>query len=271
VNPHPFRYLHVPEPCTFPADQPNQNMLILVKSATGNRHLREGIRNTWGRKKYNTVKIVYLLGYKEAMKLSIDNESRKHHDIIQENFIDIYQNNTEKTIMGFNWGVKNCATAQFLFFVDDDHMVNLPNLLNYINELTKFNHSLARAQVSKLFAGGLLPRSRPSTNPSSKWYVPRSEYPDHYWPPYLAGGAYIVSREVALRFQLAFPYVKYVRIDDAYLGIVAKKIGITPIRETRFQNTRNGLLSSRKSDFFAAHGFENSENMLDFWKSFLKE
>jgi hypothetical protein len=45
---------------------------------------------------------------------------------------------------------------------------------------------------------------------------------------YLAGGAYFVSMALARKFKLAFPYVKPLHIDDAYLGIVARKLGIRP-------------------------------------------
>jgi hypothetical protein len=49
-----------------------------------------------------------------------------------------------------------------------------------------------------------------------------------YLTVYLAGGAYFVSMALARKFNLAFPYVKPLHIDDTYLGIVARKLGIRP-------------------------------------------
>jgi hypothetical protein len=45
---------------------------------------------------------------------------------------------------------------------------------------------------------------------------------NNYYPSYLAGGAILASIDIVRKFNIAFPYVKHLYIDDTYLGVVAK-------------------------------------------------
>ena len=62
-----------------------------------------------------------------------------------------------------------------------------------------------------------------------------------------------------------FPFVKTIFIDDAYLGIVARKLNIRPINTRRF---RSGNLKIHRSwgQFIAFHGYGNPDNVFQLWK-----
>ena len=70
-------------------------------------------------------------------------ESNTFDDILQENFIDSYENLTYKTIMGFKWAVTNCRSAQFIMKTDDDMYVNVPEVV----KLTRTNTQLLQTTV----------------------------------------------------------------------------------------------------------------------------
>jgi hypothetical protein len=59
------------------------------------------------------------------------------NDILQENFIDDYNNITLKTVMAFHWCVTKCSKTKYFFFVDEDYLVNVRLLLTDLR-LTKF-------------------------------------------------------------------------------------------------------------------------------------
>ncbi|XP_069134458.1 beta-1,3-galactosyltransferase brn-like [Argopecten irradians] len=226
INPHPFQYIHFQSHCDFISNE-SPFLLILVKSAANNFHLRIAIRETWGSTHAPNVKIVFLLAYKAELQADVDAEVAIHGDIVQESFQDAYRNNTYKTIMGFNWAVQYCDRATHIAFVDDDHYLNVKNTLDYIESLDQSNDN-------DLMIGHMLPRSSPMRSKFSKWQVTFKEYPFDRWPPYLAGAVYLVSKQVADKLVFAFPYVKYLGIDDSYLGIVAHKIGVTVKHDDRF-------------------------------------
>lgn len=251
INPHSFHYIINPEKKCLSS---KTSLLILVKSAADHIENRNAIRKTWGNITDNTIKIVFLIG-SSTFDSDIIIENAINHDIVQENFIDVYWNNTYKTVMAFNWATTYCSMTRHLFFVDDDYYVNLPNLLFFLQHNNR--------DVS-LLSGYLLPMSAPFRDNSSKWYVSVEEYPFHRYPPYLAGGAIIVSMDVAQQLAAVFPYVKYLVIDDAYLGIVAYKLGI--------RISLNGKITDKHCQDWrlrlkiACHGFGNASTLLQTWK-----
>ncbi|XP_033725129.1 beta-1,3-galactosyltransferase brn-like [Pecten maximus] len=264
INPHPFKYIHQPKSCEF---RPNAShpLLILVKSAVRNSLIRDGVRRTWGNIKDLDIRLVFVLGMNSSdaeLQRSVDREAELYQDIVQEDFTDIYQNNTYKTIMAFNWGVEHCPGAKVNYFVDDDYLVLLPNLLQYIRRLTSKN-------LENVFMGLLVPHSRPFSDPKSKWFVPLSEYQYDFWVPYLAGGAFLVSNKVMRKFVFAFPYVKFLRIDDSYLGIVAYKLGIKPQANMLFNYNRAAIRMDARARWFSSHGFKDPVTLEKYWKTLM--
>lgn len=251
INPHPFHYTLNPKKTCLISET---YLLILVKSAANHTKNREAIRKTWGRISDPGTKLIFLVGF-STINSAIVAENADHNDIVQENFLDVYWNNTYKTIMGFNWATTFCPKAHHLLFVDDDYFVNLQNLLYFVRHL---NHNMP------LLTGTLLPVSIPYRDKSSKWYVSMKDYPFRKYPPYLAGGAIIVSMDVARKMAAAFPYVKYLVIDDAYLGIVAYKLGIGVTRNAKISDQNCQDLSLRTK--IACHGFSNVTNLLETYK-----
>lgn len=259
INSHPYNFIYTPtHSCEYEASMKYPRVVILVKSAASNYERRELIRNTWAGAGNITknVRVVFLLGLPIHGNLAVRKESTEHGDIIQEDFKDNYHNNTIKMIMGYKWAVSNCKSADYLFFVDDDYFVNIKNLVQYVS-------SRNQNEKHKLFSGTLLPHSTPFRVNGSKWYVPWEDYPFDRWPPYLAGGAYFVSMSLARKFNLAFPYVKPLHIDDTYLGIVARKLGIKPTSNQKIGYRKMQLATLQT--IIASHGYAKKEDVEKAW------
>lgn len=259
INSHPYNFIYTPtHSCEYEASMKYPRVVILVKSAASNYERRELIRNTWAGAGNITknVRVVFLLGLPIHGNLAVRQESTEHGDIIQEDFKDNYHNNTIKMIMGYKWAVSNCKSADYLFFVDDDYFVNIKNLVQYVS-------SRNQNEKHKLFSGTLLPHSTPFRVNGSKWYVPWEDYPFDKWPPYLAGGAYFVSMALARKFNLAFPYVKPLHIDDTYLGIVARKLGIKPTSNQKIGYRKMQLATLQT--IIASHGYAKKEDVEKAW------
>ncbi|KAI4809061.1 hypothetical protein KUCAC02_017976 [Chaenocephalus aceratus] len=59
----------------------------------------------------------------------VEAESRRYHDIIQQDFLDSYKNLTYKTLMGMNWVAIHCPEAGYVMKTDSDMFVNTENLV----------------------------------------------------------------------------------------------------------------------------------------------
>lgn len=64
-------------------------------------------------------------------------------------------------------------------------------------------------------------------DPKHKWYLSKKDYPKDTLPPYFPGGAYIVSTVIAKKLASNFHLVKWIPIDDVYIGLVAHTLDIT--------------------------------------------
>lgn len=88
-------------------------------------------------------------------------ESQNYSDIIQERFIDSYNNLTLKSIQMLKITSTYCLnTTNYLLKVDDDVYVNVPTLVDWLIDKNVSNGLL----MGKLICG-----AKPISNPDSKW------------------------------------------------------------------------------------------------------
>ncbi|XP_069103823.1 beta-1,3-galactosyltransferase brn-like [Argopecten irradians] len=216
VNPHPYHYRYSPLPCNQYSDK--SYIPVLVKSFVGSIELREVLRQLADR--MSAIRLVFMLGFREEYVDRISKEYETYKDLIQEDFIDVYRNNTLKTIMGFNWATEYCPEAKLLLFIDDDFLVHWTKMVSFLSRF--------KDNSTNLFFGKRVSDATPERDKQSAWYVDSNVYPFKTYPAYIAGGVFVVSRDVSRKFKMAFPYVKYIGVDDVYLGIVSNILGIKP-------------------------------------------
>ena len=72
-------------------------------------------------------KLAFLLGRPSDDKKQeiLEEESRKHRDIVQGDFMDTYHNLSYKAIMGNLWVSEFCDQAEFVVKTDDDMFIDL--------------------------------------------------------------------------------------------------------------------------------------------------
>ncbi|KAH9407371.1 hypothetical protein TYRP_012926 [Tyrophagus putrescentiae] len=84
---------------------------------------RMTIRKTWGKEA------------KEAGMKAIRAEAKQYGDMLQFNFIEDYYNLTLKAVAELKWAWRHCANStRYLMKVDDDVLVNVPLLKNWVTE-----------------------------------------------------------------------------------------------------------------------------------------
>jgi beta-1,3-galactosyltransferase 1 len=119
--------------------RPKTYVLIVCQSSFGEAgyELRQAIRQSWASEsKILPATVIFLLGdpRNSTRQAELQNESDEFGDILQENFIDAYNNLTLKSMfmLKFVEGLISMApeeSVKFLLKVDDDCFVNLVSTL----------------------------------------------------------------------------------------------------------------------------------------------
>ncbi|XP_051964583.1 UDP-GlcNAc:betaGal beta-1,3-N-acetylglucosaminyltransferase 7-like [Xyrauchen texanus] len=216
--------LNHPEKCSGDVD-----ILVVVKSVIEEHDRREAVRKTWGKEQViqgMRIKTLFLLGTPASGKDSrnlqalVRYEDRTYGDILQWDFMDTFFNLTLKEVNFLKWFNIYCRKVPFIFKGDDDVFVHTKNLV----ELIGFK---MEEKVENLIVGDTIFKAKPIRNRQSKYFIPKDLY-DKPYPPYLGGGGFLMSSQVAQRLFVVSENVELYPIDDVFLGMCLQRLKITP-------------------------------------------
>ncbi|CAL8356057.1 unnamed protein product [Boreogadus saida] len=145
-------------------------------------------------------------------------ESRQHRDLIQSDFHDQYRNLTIKTMMMLRWLDSHCTGASYAMKIDSDVFLNIQNLVRLLMD---------PATPRDNYMTGLVwwhsPVIRDPSNKLHRWIMAKPEY-----PPYPLGMGYVLSLDLPGKLLQASAHIRPIYIEDVYLGMCLKHLGITP-------------------------------------------
>lgn len=231
-NPHNFHYLLNPEGACRSRDGGHVSLLVYVHAAPANFKKRQTIRQTWGDqdvlRKYNAT-LVFIMGSVQDKPQLMDlvrMESERYGDIVQEDFVDTYRNLTYKAVAGLKWAAKYCSKAEYILKSDDDILVNLHRVVQYIRDTVE----PTRGRKKLILCNQWL-RMKILRDKKSKWYIPEEDFPGEYFPPYCSGSAFILSGDMAQAMYEASLMVPFFWVDDYYItGALIKHLGLSQVR-----------------------------------------
>ncbi|CAF1265395.1 unnamed protein product, partial [Adineta ricciae] len=117
---HGFRYSFIianADACSYES----VDLLIIVISKSDNYKTRDAIRRTWD--------------FDEKLNQNIRLENKIFRDIIQVELPQQYTLVTHRELALWEWSLRYCHSAKFLFKTDDDVFVNLVALLKFMSPL----------------------------------------------------------------------------------------------------------------------------------------
>ncbi|XP_065324299.1 uncharacterized protein LOC135931253 [Gordionus sp. m RMFG-2023] len=175
---------------------------------------------------------------------------------------------------------------KFVVLIDDDYYLSPSHLYNYIrHNLTKdsrfFKPSSASSDVGQnqqarsqsvsgsfrnVYCGHVFNSNTPHRLRSSKWFVGLETYPYDIYPPYVTGGAILLSHDVARYFYEMASITKTFVFDDIYLAILALKLKKCPVHNPDFVlfPTYNPEIDLK--DKIASHGYSDPKELLKIWR-----
>ena len=203
-------------------------LLILVATNVGNVDRRHLIRKTWGadysiKTKWKTV---FLLGKNrndDEMR-TVKKEAEIYGDMVQADYYEHFWHMSYKVAMGFEWSVKYC-NFNYLLKSDDDVFVNTFGLMDF---LTKYTTPKKMFYTGNIMVGSVVLRN-------GRYGVSPEEYNETMYKPYCSGGGYILSHDVVEKFLSYFDVLKPLKIDDAYIGLLADRAGVKVTNNKEFR------------------------------------
>ena len=209
-------------------------LVILVSSSAEAYKNRMVIRHTWGADNalHRKWKTVFLIGEGNSVAMSdrISREAQIFGDIIQGDYPETFANKVFKIQSGFEWAAKYCS-FQYVLKTDDDVFVNTRSLITFLNG--------DGAPKSEFYFGNLMHGS--PVLRTGYYAVSEEDHPENVFKDYLSGGGYLLSKDLVLKFTQMFDVVKPLKIDDAYIGMLAADVGVKPISTRSFKMYNNKL------------------------------
>ncbi|VDL48185.1 unnamed protein product [Hymenolepis diminuta] len=174
----------------------------------------------------------------------LEEEMKEFNDLLIGDYEDTYFNLTVKSHYSYTWISTFCRSNRpAVLFLDDDVPFSPWALKNALHSMPQFHRS-------NLFHGKVETKSfavRPgSLIFDNRWAVLKSEVPWPVYSPYLQGFYVLAGFKQVELLTLGMPFTKYFPIEDAWIGLVARRMNVTPRDIHVFMRRTDMLLSERK-------------------------
>ncbi|XP_069568282.1 beta-1,3-galactosyltransferase 2-like isoform X1 [Brachyistius frenatus] len=263
--PHQYHFiLDEPKRCR----QESPFLVLMIPVEPNNKEARDMIRDTWGKESKVLGQVVihyFLLGTVRQEELlnkkQVLHESERHHDILQSDFLDSYNNLTIKTMVMFEWLSSHCPNTCYAMKIDSDMFLNVHNLVDMLLKAPRRHYMTGMVARS----GAVL------RDPNSKWFLPVSAFSESQYPPYALGLGYVFSLDLPKRILEASAHVKAVYIEDVYVGMCMNHLGID------LTDPPHGDLFMGTLPFFKGNCYwtsvittilTNSKQLWDIWETY---
>lgn len=194
--------------------------------------------------------------------------------ILYKDFICI----EDKMVMMLRWITNHCHETsleriekdlyRYVLFIDDDYFLNVPRLIDYLNQLD-LNKEMSKDQRRKFLTGYVYRDSRPRRFLTDRWFISIDDYPYDRYPPYVTAGCFLMTRSNAALFYLASKYLPLFRFDDIYIGLLAYSMSISIVENNQLFSS----YSSSSSIFFEKNSSTSNKHWTFFqswWNSLSK-
>lgn len=164
----------------------------------------------------------------------------------------------------FEWLSSHCPSTSYAMKIDSDMFLNVHNLV----------HMLLKTP-QHLYMTGVVARGAPVLRDcDSKWFMPDFVYSESEYPPYALGLGYVFSQDLSKKILEASSHVKAVYIEDVYVGLCMRHLGIAlanPPRGSLFQTTIPAFRSRCYWTSVITTLLNHSNELADVWVTYQTE
>ncbi|XP_050715462.1 beta-1,3-galactosyltransferase 5-like isoform X2 [Eriocheir sinensis] len=160
---------------------------------------RNLIRKMWARKdieKRLKIRTVFIIAAvrSEVTQRHLQEESDKHRDIIQFDFLETRRNLTVKSLAALHWFRAYCGNASWVLKCDVDAYINFWALLDVLRPAEGSQDAVCGRSKSRSVC-----RDANTIGCLQRYVVSPEEYPLSIYPPYCSGFAYVLHRRLVDR------------------------------------------------------------------------
>jgi len=216
-------------------DISNPQVLVVVQSAPKNKLLREEVRRTWGHACVTThsswCSLVFILGElanqdRDPLQSELEQEYNQYGDILQDAFLDSYNNLTIKSIhiLKYFVSISDQIGNKYLLKTDDDSFIHLEALWDLAKARLekKSNHLIGYLQLGLKKHHYLPLAHKPTTGNLKKttwlkWLIPTYMYNKKFFPQFLSGSGYLLTRQASECLLQKSKTIPIVHLEDVYI------------------------------------------------------
>uniref|UniRef100_A0A0N5AMI3 Hexosyltransferase n=1 Tax=Syphacia muris TaxID=451379 RepID=A0A0N5AMI3_9BILA len=208
---------------------PETRYLIIMHTASENFDRRRVYRLMYADEYFQQfgVRLLFTVGHSTNRLVNdlVQKESAIHHDLIQQNFIDSYQNLTWKALMSLRFVKEYCNETRYVISTDDDVIINLWEVIKILQMYPNIPEE--KDECNQTIFCNIIRHQKVIRNPFHKWYQSKAEFPDDYYKDYCAALAIIIPGPLINKLFEAAKNETFHKFDDYFLtGIVARKVGV---------------------------------------------
>lgn len=153
----------------------------------------------------------------DSLNTKLEREADRYGDILRVSLNETYRGIVDKVLWAYIWATKT-VNPRFILKADHDVYISIRQLLPWL--LTKSPSLLYTGYVH---AGAPVIRQNDTPHYVSKEQLSRDTFPN-----YCAGPCYVMSRQFVTKAISASNVITLFRVEDAYMGVVAEHLGVTP-------------------------------------------
>ena len=248
-------------------------ILICVHSAPSSIQRRALIRKTWAKGQTNLpIKVFFIIGINQSTSSKdLRDESERFGDILQENFVDSYNNLTLKSMFMLKYSQTLDKKVKYLMKVDDDSYVNLKRLMDYMTIIQK-------RCSEKCILGHVLGPGSPVNRPNysdiakqnrqftEKWEVPGYIYQNDVFPNAVSGSGYVITTDAINCVYNAGLKTSFLNLEDVFItGLAAAQCQIILRNSQWFAYMGKRTKFVKKQDILI-HGLKKDTELMEVYK-----
>ncbi|XP_061752847.1 beta-1,3-galactosyltransferase 2-like [Nerophis ophidion] len=261
-----FPYI-INEPAKCQGGRATPFLVFIITTVASEVEARSAIRQTWANQTLVpgvAVLRLFLLGklggeLGGSQQRMLQEESAEHHDIIQQDFVESYNNMTLKTLMGLHWVARYCPHAGYVMKTDSDMFINTEYLI----------HKLLRPELkpkTNYYTGRIIEHELAHRDKKNRWYMSEEEYGKAEYPAFCSGTGYVLSADLAdkiLRVSLA---THIVHLEDVHVGLCLSQLGVKPTKTSiwLFNHYHVPFTRCMYSNLITSHQITPKE-LLQYW------
>lgn len=153
-----------------------------------------------------------------------------------------------------------------------NYRINTRSRYKYIHneQRLKVMNNLYALSKKYLYAGFLRNYVHPLRSVFSKWYISCDDYAFNRYPPFISGGACLMSFKTIKHFYLTSYFARLFPFDDVYAGMLAYKLGFLPEHNQSFMCSIDAYLEvkpvqANSTNCIGVHGIKPDE-LIELWQ-----